>query len=585
LQENRKVNLKMSRIHSIGKGCLAISIAIATSHGAEVLANANATKPFTASELPVMATTPNLVYGTYGPQTRLDSPTFQTIPTPIYLDKALEAQLDGKNISVDSIETQYNSVLQRDNEVLQETKTLTLHEIKTLAQEKINALKASTGYLCDATVTLKDQKLVIVLTPLMVQSVEVQSNDWQNRVLTHLTKGIALNEPLDLKDVEKKLRLIQVNPDLAFSTELEVLPYTHQVKIKLITSDHKAPVHVVASGNNLDQIIFGRYFGGLTAITNNLTGHGDSLMVAGVRGHRSTGVFTRYEYPINPALRAILEYQIADIAPYDRAYTGNDTSGYAYRISPGIKYVAMDKPDKRLSFDANIDIKQSNTRSGADPIEREVVRTLRAGLNYDQKWAHTTLSMRHEIAAGVPVFGGSLSTDPRLSWYRGGSQYLRYTGYATLARQMKWDSTGSLNLQWQYTPDGLSNFDVGGLGGTFYGRGYREVYLFVDSYAILTAQWQVPAKFLPKSLKLPFSDKPLRDTTQLLTFVDYGYGDVTHAPSTLDGNDHILSAGVGIRSQLTNRISGRFDVAVPMVREMPFSQAPRFHFGIDTVLY
>ncbi len=568
----------------VGIHCLALSlllVGVATT----AYADPDAPKPYTASELPIMATTPNLIYGTYGPQLKLGSPTFQSIPDPIYLDKALEEQLTQGSVHVDSLSVQYNSLLKLENEQQWNSQDLTLDAVKTLAQHYLQKTKAE-GYFCDAVVSVKGKELSIILTPMSVESVDIQAEDgWQKRTLTHLLRGIETNAPLDLSFVEKQLRLIQANPDLSFTSELEVLPYTHQVKIKVTSSEHKKPFHVVASVNNLDQIIFGRGFAALTAVTNNVTGNGDSLMASVVRGYRSTGGFTRYEIPIKPQLRAFIEGQYADIEPYDIHYIGFETEGFAYRISPGLKYVFMDKPNKRLSADLTFDFKQSNTSSGPDPIEREAVRTIRAGINYDQQWEKTALSMRHELAEGLPILSGSLSTDPRLSWFRGGSQYIRYTGYSTLTRQLPWDSTGSLNLQWQYTPDGLSNFDVGGLGGTFYGRGYREVYIFVDTYAILNAQWQFPAKFIPKGWKLPFSDKDLRDATQFLAFVDYGYGDTTHSPTGYDGNDHILSTGVGVRTQLTNRISGRLDIGFPLLREVPFSQGARLHFGVDTVIF
>ncbi len=575
-------------------GVLGLSATI-TLMSSTVHADPNAVKPFTASELPIMSTTPNLIYGTYGPQIKLDAPTFSSIPHPIYIDKELEAKLappsidvpeqTSNSISVDQVEVEYNSIMKRDKEVVEGQKSLTTESVKELTQSYLTKSQQS-GYLSDAVVTLKGNVLHIAVTPLALDSVEVQAEDkWQEKLLTHLLRGVKTGDAIDMPFVEKQLRLIQANPDLSFSSTLEVIPFTHKAKIKITSSEHKQPLHIVASGNNLDQIIFGRYFGALTAVHNNITGHGDSLMLSAVRGFRSTGVFSRYEIPIKPQLRAYVDAQFADIEPYNVPYTGFGSDGMAYRISPGLRYVVLDKPDRRLSADINFDFKQSNTRSNDDPIEREAVRTFRGGINYDQKWEKTTLSMRHELAQAVPIFSGSLSTDPRLSWYRGGSQFFRYTGYATAVRQLPLDASFTLNTQWQYSPDGLSNFDVGGIGGTFYGRGYREVFIFADTYAVLTGQYQIPAKFIPKGWRLPFSDHDMRDTTSVLTFVDYAYGDATHTPAGIDGNDHILSTGFGIRSQITNRISGRLDVGFPLLRQLPFRQGARLHFGIDTALF
>jgi len=584
--------------HRIWLGRLALSLTLVASIGTafadDPLADgSDAVMPYTASELPVMATTPNLVFGSYGPQILLDAPTFTNIPQPIYLDKGLESQLGGPEgtatVSVGNASVEYNELLNLENQSIPLNKSVGLEDIKGLAKAQMETCQAE-GFVCDAAISLKDSTLLIALTPMMVDSVEVggEEDARQQKALRYLTRFIPSEKPLKLKSAERQLRLIHVNPDLKFETELEPIPYSHQLKVRVNVTEKKNPNHLIATWNNLDQPIFGRQFGALTAINNNLTGHGDSLMIAGVQGYRSTGVFSHYEVPVTNRLRPYLEASWARINPFQQLYTAGDTHGWAMRYTGGLKYVLYDSPRRRLSADVNFDFKQaySKARGGDVPLEREAVRTIRGGLNYDQKWDTASLSMRHEFAGGIPIFAGSMAdSDDRLSWFQGGSQYFRYTGFATVNKSLPLNSTLTLNTQWQFTPDGLSNFDVGGLGGTFYGRGYREVYLFVDNYTITSLQWQVPASFLPKKLKLPFSDKPMRETTSLLAFADYGYGWISEAPNGVDSNDHILSAGVGIRSQITNRISGRLDIGFPFLREPPFSMKPRLHFGMDVALF
>lgn len=565
--------------------------------------------PFTASELPVMSTTPNLVYGTYGTQVILDAPTFKNIPEPIYIDKTLEAKLavpqdanaastetapentggsgnTGK-VFIGQVTVEYNPLLRKESQTVTENRELGLEDIKEIARKNLMQCQGK-GYVCDAVVKLEDDKLNLILTPLMLESVQVEGEgEWQKKALTALLRWIRPNEPLKLPEIERQLRLIQSNPDLPLTAELEVPPYSHQVQVKVISTQKKNPNHLISTWNNLDQPIFGRQFGAVTGINNNLTGHGDSLMLSVVQGYRSTAGFSHYEYPVTPALRPFVEASIGQISPFQAIYTDGDTHGWAMRVTTGLKYVLYDRPTRRLSADVDLDFKQaySYAHGGDTLLEREAVRTIRGGINYDQKWKTASLSMRHEFAGGVPILGGSLSDDPRLSWFKGGSQYFRYTGYALFTKQLPLESTATLNTQWQFTPNGLSNFDVGGLGGAFYGRGYREVYLFEDNYTITSLQWQVPAHFLPKRLKLPCSSKPLRDTTSLLTFVDYGYGWISAPPKDLDPSEHILSTGVGFRSQLTDRISGRLDIGFPILREPPFSKKPRLHFGLDIALF
>jgi hemolysin activation/secretion protein len=562
-----------------------------------VLADNKPVMPFTASELPVMATTPNLIYGASGPQINLDAPGFKSIPQPIYINKELEAQLtqesDTDIISdkvmsslFEQLTIDYNPLLRKERQVVLQ-KGLSFQNVQEIARKELLQCQ-DTGYVCDAVISRKDNGLNLALTPLLIESVQVEGEgERQKKALTSLLRWIHPNQPLKLHDAQRQLRLLQSNPDLPFSAELEVMPYSHQIQIKVLSTEAKNPSHVSASWNNLDQPIFGRQFGAMTEVHNNLTGHGDSLMTSIVQGYRSTGFFSHYEYPVTPALRPFVEASIAKISPFQSLYTDGDTHGWATRITTGLKYVIYDRPNRRLSADVDFDFKQAYSRAhgGNTPLEREAVRTFRGGINYDQKWKTAVLSTRHEFAGGVPIFSGSLSDDPKLSWYKGGSQYFRYTGYAILTKQLPLDSTATLNTQWQFTPNGLSNFDVGGLGGTFYGRGYREVYLFVDNYTITSLQWQAPARFLPKGLKLPFSGKAIRDTLSLLAFLDYGYGKISSPTKGIAPDYQILSTGLGVRAQLSNRTSGRLDIGFPILRESPFSQKPRVHFGLDIALF
>lgn len=540
--------------------------------------------PYTASELPVMATTPNLVYGSYGPQVKLDIEALKNIPEPFYIQKDLEGKLAEGALSVPEVMIEYGSPLKGEYQSIPQAEPMTTAKLAELAKKEI-AQCADDGYLCDVSAKLVDEKIILTVTPMLVGKVDISLEDkWQGRALSHLTRGIHKNEPLKLSALKRQIRLIQSNPDLSFDTELEVEPYTHQVAVKIHGGEPRKNLHLIASANNLDQVIFGRHFGAATLVSNNVTGHGDSLMASVVQGYRSTGGFTRYEFPIRPSLRAALEAQYASITPFQSLYTQFNEHGWAYRISPGLKYTFLDRPNVRASVDVAFDLKNAKSHWGEGSLEREYVRTLRAGINYDQNIGKTYLSTRSEFAGAVPIWGGSLSNDPRLSWFKGGSQYFRYTGYAALTRPLPLKSTGLFNIQWQFTPNGLSNFDVGGLGGTFYGRGYREVYFFVDRYVVMTSQWQLPAYFIPKKVKLPFSDKPLRDSTQMLTFVDYGYGQIAAPADGVDSNYKVFSTGMGLRAQLTNRITGRLDIAYPIIRMVPFSQKPRLHFGVDIAL-
>jgi len=83
---------------------------------------------------------------------------------------------------------------------------------------------------------------------------------------------------------------------------------------------------------------------------------------------------------------------------------------------------------------------------------------------------------------------------------------------------------------------------------------------------------------------MPFSDgMKLRDSVQLLTFVDYGFAKNNNRSLVDDPNACVASVGGGVRFELTKFVSGRVDIGVPLVKQ-PLPEynhyGPRVHFGL-----
>lgn len=82
-----------------------------------------------------------------------------------------------------------------------------------------------------------------------------------------------------------------------------------------------------------------------------------------------------------------------------------------------------------------------------------------------------------------------------------------------------------------------------------------------------------------------FSDDKLRDSIKFLTFVDYTWSHVNNTDVSTDSSDQLLSTGVGVRVNLAKYINGRLDVGFPLLREYPYKNRPRIHFGIESAIF
>lgn len=575
------------KLHGLKSTYFCFALGLALSANTTGWADPNAPLPGLGGELGVISVPSSMTYSSLGPQTNLNAPTFEKIPLAIYVEKDLEVALTSQRQKYQQLQMQFDATLkQQDITASKEEQPLTFDEVKAEAKLALEQCQQK-GSLCSAKVVQDEtaQKILIQVTPLSLESVAIESEDkWQASVLKHLFKQ-PINQPIQLKKIERQLRLIQTNPDISLKPELEIIPFTNQAKVVLKSEEHRNPMHFGVSLSNLDQNVFGSNFLGGTFVANNVLGYGDSLFLGPVFNYNSQGYFGHYEIPVNTRLRPFIDGGYSYLRPYDRSFSGFDLRGYTWRVTPGVKYVLYDDPNTRVVADAQIDFKQVKTMSGEDVVEREIVNNLRFGVQVDQQWEKTTVSMRNEVAAALDILGARPAFSSLQPIPNSGSQYFRWTGFGFLERQLPGDSSLVINAQWQYSPDSLTLIDQFGIGGTFSGRGYRELFIPGDSGAFLSAQWQGPMYFIPKNWKLPWTEGSARDNLQMLFFVDYGYAYLNDRYAADDQSEHILSVGAGIRVALTKYLSGRLDIGFPLLRNPPFSQEPRLHFGIDATLF
>ena len=578
----------MPRVLSKAVFAWALSLISLTVCNANTYANPNAPAPSSMAELPVLGAQASQHYSSFGPQNNLSDPDFKFLPQPVYLDKGFDVLAVGQKIKVEHIEFIFKDVQHEKNYTESISREMSLDDIQILAKERLNTIVEQSGYLCDASVVWHQDSnsLTVVVTPLVLNSIDITAKDnWQEHVLRHLLR-VPIGENLNFNQLKSQLRLIHNNPDLTLEPSIEVIPYTHTVNFKLNAPEHKVPVHVISSLSNLDQYQYGGGLVNASVITNNVTGLGDSFLISPSFGFRSQGLFSRYELPLTARFRSFVDFGIGHIHPFQKVYDGYSYNNFSWRLTPGIKYTFFDRPNQRASVDLQMDLKTSATDSNADKIEREAIRDFRAGVNYDHQWANTVFSFRNEIAAAFDILGARASSASLNPVPGSGSQFLRTTGYAVISRSnLPLSSTLTLNTSWQYSQDRLPAYEQFCSGGTYAGRGYREVYVCGDSGALASLQWQAPAFFIPKSIKLPFSQTALKDQLQVLTFIDSGYTDFSHRTPGVDKNEWVLSTGFGARLKIADRIYGRFDLGFPLLRNYPFSNGARFHFGVDVVAF
>ncbi|MFM7468505.1 MAG: ShlB/FhaC/HecB family hemolysin secretion/activation protein, partial [Vampirovibrionales bacterium] len=125
-------------------------------------------------------------------------------------------------------------------------------------------------------------------------------------------------------------------------------------------------------------------------------------------------------------------------------------------------------------------------------IERDSIRDIRWGINFQKIREKDEFSTRQELTVGLPFAGASLNTNPDASNQGGGSQFFKYLAAYNYVRELPKSLALVLNAATQWSPGTLPASDVGGLGGMYLTRGYHESWFQVDQFIYGSAELRAP---------------------------------------------------------------------------------------------
>jgi hemolysin activation/secretion protein len=446
-----------------------------------------------------------------------------------------------------------------------------------------------------------DQKpaLIIHVKPLTVQSIKVEGNRYFKASAIQRQLGLKSGSLLDTKLIEKRVRLLQDNPDISVETTLEPVELDHAAVVHIKVDDH-LPMHLSGFWSNLDQTFYGNHLSGVSYVLNNATGNGDSVMATAITDPRAHGVYTHYEIPLNShGTRFGVDYSYLRANPIGDDFSPFKIRGRVWSLTSTLNQTLIARENLRASADANFDVRQIHTVSrralfdtdgdGVNElyrnatIERERLRDLRVGIQLQKVSDKQEFSTRQEVTVGLPIMGATLNDKGNLANFGGGSQFFKYLGTFYYLRNLPHSLVGVVSGTAQWTPGTLPSTDVGGLGGTYFGRGYPEGLVQADSLVFVSSELRMPLFIVPKQWKIPATEDAIRDKVRLLTFVDYGFAKVNDRALVEDPTEHILSVGVGVRFELSKYLSGRCDLGIPLLKQAePINHyGPRIHFGLQ----
>jgi hemolysin activation/secretion protein len=429
---------------------------------------------------------------------------------------------------------------------------------------KITELYVDKGYITSGAY-LPEQDLQAGI--VKIQIVEGGIDEIKVTGLNRLNAGyiqsriaIATVKPLNRNRLLEALQLLQINPLIEsisanLSPSLQVGLNNLEIKIR----EAKTFSAQVDFDNSRTPSV-GSERRQVQLTEANLTGLGDRLSLSYNNTNGSNALDASYTIPFNPyngtislnfgtSASNVIEspFNILDIASNSRNYE-------VIIRQPIIQNIAQD-----LALGITLSHRQSAASLlggsipfpsiGADADGQTRVTALRFFQEYVQRSTETVFAARSQFSLGINALGATINTnapDSQFLAWRGQTQYVRLLAPETLL---------ILRADLQLSDRPLLSQEQISIGGQDNLRGYRQDALLSDNGLLLSAEVRIPVLRIPE----------ISGLLQVVPFVDFGTV-WNHQANTNPDPSSLASIGMGLRLQISDRLTMRLDVGIPLSR-------------------
>lgn len=447
-------------------------------------------------------------------------------------------------------------------------------------QKKIEGYYRAKGYL--AAVYMPPQKVEggeVTMRVLIYRMGDVHiegqkySRVWKILSFWKIRKG----QKILYEDIRKSLIEMNQNPDREVRSYLKAAQEAGVIDIYLKVKD-SFPVHAGYSFDNQGVRLTGKLRQGFTLRDNNTLGLDDIFLVGTSFGESFGAIFLQHLIPVNSrGTRFLWGFSHAQVDPqkYLAPFGVNSTSE-TYSLSLRQRLLT----GRLLSdFYLGYDFKEKRTKVLSVTSTWDKLRILSFGGVFQWADAFGVWQSGQDFFFGLPFRGNGFPLTSR----GGDSSFFKYGFSLERTQKIMWGTALFLKVEGQVTPDKLTPSEQLFMGGLDSVRGYPESDYGADNGILVRAEHQVPAFFFPRSWKLPGDDGSLREKLQLVSFVDYGYGNLRRPGEEERDNHKMLGAGGGFRMHFRKNIAASvFWGARLLDRGLSEGDAPsQFHFRLE----
>lgn len=434
------------------------------------------------------------------------------------------------------------------------------------AEATVTKLYTDAGYINSGAIIPANQTLSQQRAIVKIQIIEGGVEEIKVTVKGRLNPGyirsrlkLATSKPLNQSRLLEALQLLQLDPliqNLSAQLSAGSRPDLSILTVRVKEAD---TFNLELYGDNSRIPSVGTFRRGIRISQDNLIGFGDGLFVEYINSDGSDNANLSYTIPVNPHNgTVILSGGVTDSKVIEEPFDELDITSDAPYFELSFRQPVIQTPTQELALGITASRQESRSKifgvefplsPGADERGRTRISTLRLFQEWTQRSPQDVFAVRSQFNIGVNAFDASINDEPPDSEFfdwRTQGQYVRL-----LARDMLLVIRSDLQLSDRPLVP-LEQFPLGGLYSV---RGYEQDYLLTDKGFFASAEVRLPI----------IKAESVEGVLQVVPFVDFGVGwNTSDNPILTPDNNTLVGVGFGLRWQMGNKLTVRFDWGIPL---------------------
>lgn len=381
----------------------------------------------------------------------------------------------------------------------------------------------------------------------------------QNYIRSRLAR--ANKKPLNRNQLLEALQLLQLNSRIGdLSAELAAGTRFGTNLLVVRVTEARTFHGEIALDNNRSPSV-GSFQRSAQLRDENLLGIGDTAFLSYANTDGSNELNVSYTLPLTPE-ETTLSFSYGKSwsnvieKPFDRLDISSDSDEYQLTL----RHPLIRSPRQEFALGATLSYQETQTflgiddigpfpiSPGADDQGRTRISALRLFQEWTQRGDRSVFAVRSQFSLGLGILGATKQEIPP------DSNFFAWRGEAQWVRLVAKDTLLVLRGDLQVADRRLVSLEQFRLGGQASVRGYRQDAVLADNGFFSSVELRLPIARISK----------IQGLLQVIPFVQVGTGWNNFEGPDLRPNP-LVSTGLGLRFQMSDRLDARFDWGIPLV--------------------